>query len=79
MCLRHFKGNFSTPIHICVQNNFIGYAFEGHINVGLGAASGPGGRLLDSPALYAYKSVLTINILQGRHLSALSCTKFSRT
>jgi len=28
-----FKGSFSTLISICVQNNFIFYVFEDHINV----------------------------------------------
>jgi len=34
--LRHLKSGFSTYIYICVQNNFICYAFEDNINVGWG-------------------------------------------
>jgi len=34
--IRHLKDDFPTLIHIHTQNNFICYAFEGHINVGWG-------------------------------------------
>jgi len=34
--IKHLKGGFTTLTHIYVQNNFICYAFEGHINVGWG-------------------------------------------